>query len=211
MFQWLLTIGIVAAAGVGMYFSLRVDEVAKLGNAQLLYAFKDHAWRGIFWVSLPPGLLFVIGSFWVAESPRWLFRRGKQERALEALLRSRTRRSRLGSNWRKWSATSKRRPPRRADASVAESLLKRKYVIPFLLGLRHSGLQSTTGINSIIGYNTTILIQSGLSDVQAHWGYILFTLVQCAGDRHRRAAGGSQRQKISVVAGHSGRSGCRCC
>ena len=34
-----------------------------------------------------------------------------------------------------------------------------------------------TGINSIIGYNTTILLQAGLSDVQAHWGYVVLTLV----------------------------------
>jgi MFS family permease len=34
-----------------------------------------------------------------------------------------------------------------------------------------------TGINSIIGFNTNILLQSGLSDLQAHWGYVLFTLV----------------------------------
>jgi MFS family permease len=34
-----------------------------------------------------------------------------------------------------------------------------------------------TGVNSIIGYNANILLQSGLSDVQAHWGYVLFTVV----------------------------------
>ena len=177
MFQWLLTIGIVAAAGVGMYFSLRVDEVAKLGNAQLLYAFKDHAWRGIFWVSLPPGLLFVIGSFWVAESPRWLFRRGKREPALQALLRSRAldqARIELEEMERNREAETSGARGRQAT----ESLLKRKYVIPFLLACLILALNQTTGINSIIGYNTAILIQSGLSDVQAHWGYILFTLVQ---------------------------------
>jgi MFS transporter, SP family, solute carrier family 2 (myo-inositol transporter), member 13 len=176
MFQWLLTIGIVAAALVGMYFSLRVDQVAKLGNAQLLYAFKDHAWRGIFWVSLPPGALFVIGSFWVAESPRWLFRRGKKDRALTALLRSRLpeqARVELDEMQRNLEAETSASLGRRA----AESLLKRKYVLPFLLACVILGLNQTTGINSIIGYNTAILIQSGLSDVQAHWGYILFTLV----------------------------------
>jgi MFS transporter, SP family, solute carrier family 2 (myo-inositol transporter), member 13 len=176
MFQWLLTIGIVAAALVGMYFSLRVEEVAKMGNAQLLYAFKDHAWRGIFWVSLPPGLLFVIGSFWVAESPRWLFRRGEKERALQALLRSRQPEQaqleleEMQRNLEAETSASLRR-------KAAESLLKRKYVLPFLLACVILGLNQTTGINSIIGYNTAILIQSGLSDVQAHWGYILFTLV----------------------------------
>ena len=176
MFQWLLTIGIVAAAGVGMYFSLRVDEVAKLGNAQVLFAFKDRAWRGIFWVSLPPGVLFVLGSFWVAESPRWLFRRGKQEGALAALLRSRTdEQARLELDEMKRNLEAEASASLRRKA--AESLLKRKYVLPFLLACVILGLNQTTGINSIIGYNTAILIQSGLSDVQAHWGYILFTLV----------------------------------
>ncbi len=59
-------------------------------TAASLLAFKDSAWRGIFWVSLPPGILFVIGSFMVAESPRWLLRRGKKDAAYAALLRSRT-------------------------------------------------------------------------------------------------------------------------
>src|SRR6202050_1600506 len=90
IFQWLLTLGIVTAAVVGMYFSFRVEEVAKLGDPARLFAFKDRAWRSIFWVSLPPGILFVIGSFMVSESPRWLFRRGERDAAFTALLRSRT-------------------------------------------------------------------------------------------------------------------------
>src|ERR1700729_3804577 len=90
IFQWLLTLGIVTAAVVGMFFSIRVEQVAKLADPARLFAFKDTAWRSIFWVSLPPGILFVIGSLMVAESPRWLFRRGKRDAALSALLRSRT-------------------------------------------------------------------------------------------------------------------------
>ena len=34
-----------------------------------------------------------------------------------------------------------------------------------------------TGVNSIIGYNATILIQAGLSDKYAHLGYLILTLV----------------------------------
>src|ERR1700741_2284846 len=90
IFQWLLTLGLVIAAALGLYYSFRVDQVAKLGDAAQLLAFKNTAWRRIFWVSLPPGILFVIGSFLMAESPRWLLRRGKQEAAYAALLRSRT-------------------------------------------------------------------------------------------------------------------------
>src|SRR6185312_4230536 len=66
---------------------------------------------------------------------------------------------------------------RRGDGGRRESLLQRKYVLPFLLACVVLVLNQTTGINSIIQYNADILIQSGLSDLQAHWGYILFTLV----------------------------------
>jgi SP family myo-inositol transporter-like MFS transporter 13 len=176
IFQWLLTLGIVAAALIGIYYSYRVAEVARVADAATVFAFKDQAWRRIFWVSLPPGILFVIGSFLVAESPRWLFRRGKTEAALRALLRSRT--------------------PLEADAELKEmeqiiaaektasighkakdSLLRRKYVIPFVLACIILFCNTATGINSLIGYNTNILLQSGLSDVQAHWGYVVFTLI----------------------------------
>jgi hypothetical protein len=177
MFQWLLTVGIVAAAGVGMYFSLRVEEVARLGNPQLLFAYKDQAWRSIFWVSLPPGVLFVLGGFAVAESPRWLFRRGQKQLALEALLRSRSpEQARL--ELEEMESNQAAEKIKAAGRHIAESLLRRKYVLPFLLACVILALNQTTGINSIIGYNTAVLIQSGLSDVQAHWGYIIFTIVQ---------------------------------
>ncbi|HET7101265.1 MAG TPA: MFS transporter, partial [Terriglobia bacterium] len=177
MFQWLLTLGIVAAAGIGMYFSFRVEDVAKLGNPQMLFTYKDYAWRSIFWVSLPPGLIFVLGGFLVAESPRWLFRRGQKELALEALLRSRApEQARLELEEMENAQAAEQ--AKAAGRRVAESLFQRKYIFPFILACVILALNQTTGINSIIGYNTAILIQSGLSDVAAHWGYILFTLVQ---------------------------------
>src|SRR6267143_1183777 len=104
IFQWLLTLGIVVAAVVGILFSVRVEQVARLADPARLLAFKDTAWRSIFWVSLPPGILFVMACVILA-------------------------------------------------------------------------CNQATGINSIIAYNTNILLQSGLSDVAAHWGYVVFTVV----------------------------------
>jgi len=177
IFQWLLTLGITAAAMVGMYFSFRVDEVAKLGDAARLIAFKDTAWRSIFWVSLPPGILFVIGSVLVAESPRWLFRRGKRDAAYAALLRSRTTGQADLELAEMEQASAAEKAQSSTGTKVKESLLRRKYVIPFVLACVILACNQATGINSIIGYNTNILLQSGLSDVQAHWGYVLFTIV----------------------------------
>ena len=147
IFQWLLTLGIAAAASIGMYFSYRVEVVASAGNAAALFAFKDQAWRHIFWVSLPPGILFVIGSLFLEESPRWLALKGGKNAPPPALLRSN------------------------------DPILRRRYLIPFLLACIILFCNTATGVNSIIGYNTGILLQSGLSDLGAHWGYVIFTIV----------------------------------
>jgi len=177
IFQWLLTLGIVTAAIVGMYFSFRVEDVARLGDPAKLFSFKDTAWRSIFWVSLPPGILFVIGSLMVSESPRWLFLRGKRDAAYAALLRSRTKEQADIELAEMEQVTAAEKAKTSTGAKVKESLLRRKYVIPFVLACVILACNQAIGINSIIGYNTNILLQSGLSDVQAHWGYVLFTIV----------------------------------
>jgi MFS family permease len=177
IFQWLLTLGIVTAAIVGMFFSLRVEDVAKLGDSAKLFAFKDRAWRSIFWVSLPPGVLFVIGGFMVSESPRWLFLRGKRVAASEALLRSRTTEQASVELAEMEQAAAAEKAATSTGEKVKESLLRRKYVIPFVLACIILACNQATGVNSIIGYNTNILMQSGLSDLQAHWGYVIFTLI----------------------------------
>src|SRR5579863_9692045 len=89
VFQWLLTLGIVCAAVIGIFYSYRVAEIMRMGSQATIFLVKDNAWRRIFWMSMPPGLLFVVGSVFVSESPRWLFKRGKKEAARNALLRSR--------------------------------------------------------------------------------------------------------------------------
>jgi MFS family permease len=187
IFQWLLTLGIVTAAVVGMFFSIRVEEVSRLGDPAKLFAFKDTVWRSIFWVSLPPGILFVIGSLMVSESPRWLFRRGKRDAACAALLRSRTNQQAdvelaemeqaAAAEKAKASSGENISGVKVQGVNAQGSLLRRKYVIPFVLACVILACNQATGVNSIIGYNTNILLQSGLSDVQAHWGYVLFTVV----------------------------------
>jgi MFS transporter, SP family, solute carrier family 2 (myo-inositol transporter), member 13 len=178
IFQWLLTLGIVAAAVIGIYFSIRVEAVAKLGDPARLLAFKDRAWRSIFWVSLPPGVFFVAGSLLVAESPRWLFRRGRKEAARAALLRSRSEvQTELEMQEMEATAATEATRAGVSPRHGRDSLLRRQYVVPFLLACVILACNQTTGINSIIGYNPTILLQGGLSDVQAHWGYLILTLI----------------------------------
>jgi MFS family permease len=177
VFQWLLTLGIVAAAVVGIYYSYRVQAVALTADAATLFGFKDQAWRRIFWVSLPPGVLFVLGSLRVTESPRWLFQRGKTELARAALLHSRTPQQADIEMREMEEAAHAANALRSTGEKIGESLLQRRYAIPFLLACIILFCNTATGVNSIIGYNTGILLQSGLSDLGAHWGYVAFTTI----------------------------------
>ena len=175
VFQWLLTLGIVGAALIGIYYSYRVEAVARAADAATLFAFKNQAWRRIFWVSLPPGLLFVAGSLLVSESPRWLFLKGRKEAALQALRRSRLP-AEAEAELREMEETAGLKKSA-AGKQIRESLLRRKYVIPFVLACLILACNTATGVNSVIGYNTGILLQGGLSDLYAHWGYVVFTMV----------------------------------
>src|ERR1700722_542782 len=176
-FQWLLTLGVFSAAVIGIYYSYRVAAItASISPAELLTV-KDQAWRRIFWMSMPPGILFVVGSLFVAESPRWLFRRGRKQLALTALLRSRnTEQATLELEEMEQTSLSAENKSF-AKSGIKDSLLRRKYALPFLLACVILFCNTATGINSIIGYNTDILLQSGLSDLYAHWGYVLFTFM----------------------------------
>ncbi|HEY6373860.1 MAG TPA: MFS transporter [Candidatus Sulfotelmatobacter sp.] len=177
VFQWLLTLGIAIAALVGFFFSLRLAQIVKTGDLQAAYSFKDSAWRGIFWVSLPPGILFVIGSLMLGESPRWLFRRGKKDAAYASLLRSRTTEQADLELKEMQEVAVAEKAKSAAGTKAADSLLRRKYVIPFVLACIILACNQATGINSIIAYNANILLQSGLSDFYAHLGYVIFTCV----------------------------------
>ena len=182
VFQWLLTLGICAAALIAMGFSTwlgGIESAVEKGTAtaQELFTAKNLAWRSIFWVSLPPGILFIIGAFIVSESPRWLFRKGRREAALAALLRSRTP-EQAAQELREMETTAAHESQVGVTgAKVKESLLRRKYLIPFVMACVILACNQATGVNSIIGYNATILIQAGLSDIAAHWGYVILTMV----------------------------------
>jgi Arabinose efflux permease len=175
IFQWLLTLGLVAAAVVGLYFTQRITRMEGV-DAATLFAFKDAAWRGIFWASLPPGVAFALGSFFVTESPRWLFRRGRIDAARAALRRSLPE-AETESELAEMQAVLEAGRAGENPSRSWKSLLQRKYVLPFLLACVILACNQTTGINSIIAYNATILIQAGLTARHALVCYVLFTTV----------------------------------
>ncbi len=181
VFQWLLTLGIFVAACIGIYYSYHVAEVARTASAAVVFDVKNHAWRRIFWMSMPPGILFVLGGFFVSESPRWLFRKGKKDAAAVALRRSRTEaQATVEMGEMEQIAREATARPSKAARGRGDSLLQRRYILPFLLACVILACNTATGINSVVGFNTNILLESGLGDVSAHLGYVVFTFCNFA-------------------------------
>jgi SP family myo-inositol transporter-like MFS transporter 13 len=166
LFQLLLTIGLVAAALIGLFQAHTVDTATAVAQGldeaargDAIFAAKDHAWRSIFWMCLTPGIVFTAGSLMLAESPRWLARRGRIEQARAALLRTRPA-AEADAELREILQA----PASGADAGKrdADSLFSRRYALPFLLACLVLALTQATGINSILAYVVNILNQAGL-------------------------------------------------
>ena len=77
-------------------------------------------------------------------------------------------------------------------------------MIPFLLACVILFCNTATGVNSIIGYNTGILLQSGLSDLHAHWGYVVFTVVNFLMTMVGMALVDRKGRKFLLIMGTSG-------
>jgi MFS family permease len=176
VFQLFLTIGIAIAAVVGNYFSTGAEAAIKAaqGNAALILALENHAWRGMFLSVVYPGIVFFAGAFFLSESPRWLFRRGRAEDALNALRRS-SGEEEAQVQMREMEQTTVAVTPEAAKASG--SLLQRKYVVPFVMACVILACNQTTGINSILSYLVIILKQAGLSASHATDGDVVVKVI----------------------------------
>ncbi|HEX4037679.1 MAG TPA: MFS transporter [Acidobacteriaceae bacterium] len=170
IFQLMLTFGIVVAAFVGFYFTRQAEAAIAqaAGNTLLIRAAENHAWRSMFLTVVYPGLVFFLGVFMLSESPRWLRRKGRTEDAYRALLRSLPEDE--ASRELKEMAVVLEAPQTVKARGGRESLLQRKYVVPFVLACIVLAANQTTGINSVLQFLVVILKQAGLSATHATQG-----------------------------------------
>jgi MFS family permease len=181
LFQLLLTIGLVAAAVIGLMQANSVESatvaaqhLAEGERVAAVFAAKDHAWRSIFWWCLTPGVVFSAGALLLAESPRWLARRGRIEEARTALLQTRPAAEAEDELREILKALPAAVSPAAASSSAApradDPLLSRRYMLPFLLACLILALNQATGINSVLAYIVNILNQAGLPGATANAG-----------------------------------------
>lgn len=160
IFQLALTIGIMVAMAVGAGFAAMVENDSQLGDPIAIHTVQDVAWRMMFATAAIPGLLFLFGCLFIAESPRWLQRRGRSDAALAALSRS------LPAHEAGAELAAIAQGAPRAGASEG-SLFQRRFIIPFILACSILALNQATGINSLLQYVVIIMSQAGLGEADA--------------------------------------------
>lgn len=178
IFQFMLTFGIVIAALTG-YFYIHQAEAAIAsanGSAALIRAAEDHAWRGMFLSVIYPGVLFFVGSFFLSETPRWLYRQGRTEQAFHALRRSSSE-AEAQTEMHQIQMLAQETAQKSEHGSA--SLLQRKFVYPFILACVVLALNQATGINSVLGYLVVILKQAGMSADHATQGDLAVKVLNC--------------------------------
>ncbi len=178
MFQFMLTVGLVFAAVVGICFASHVETVAETGTAADVFAAKEFAWRAIFWACAVPGLVFSVGALAISDSPRWLYRRKKFGAALAALTRSRGPEA-AKTEFDEMGTADKAEAD--AEKVVADkpkdSLLQKKYIVPFVLAVVILACNQATGINSVLAYIVDVLKQAGLEGALANSGDLIVKLL----------------------------------
>jgi SP family myo-inositol transporter-like MFS transporter 13 len=179
VFQLMLTFGVVIASVTGLLYTRAAEAAitAARGNSALIQAAENHAWRSMFLATIYPGLIFFLGALLLVESPRWLFRKGRAVEALASLHRLLPP-DEAALQMHEMEALAFENSQKKNQNS-GDSLLQRKYLVPFLLACIVLACTQATGINSILGFLVIILKQAGMSSAQATQGDLVVKIVHC--------------------------------
>jgi len=183
MFQLLLTIGLVFAAVIGLV----VTTLVGAADAETVSkAAKTTAWQTIFWCSAVPGLVLFLGAFKLKESPRWLYKKGRKEAALDSLAANNGEEKAKEILAEMIAADEALAAEKAKNAAAKDSLLQKKYIYPFLLAIVILACNQTTGINSVLNYSVDIFQKTGLQGAFANWSDLaiktvnmLMTVIAC--------------------------------
>lgn len=156
VFQFCLGLGLVVSAATG-YIVAKFYGAADAPADLVSDAAKSAAWKINFWWTLAPVVVLFLGSLRLPESPVWI------EKSLKFKVES-LKLKVAGS--RSDNATSNLE----LQTSNLQSLLARRYVVPFLLAVAVLTLNKTTGMSSITSYSVMIFQKAGFAGTLGNVG-----------------------------------------
>ena len=117
----------------------------------------DDAWRWMFGLGAVPALLFLLGAWWLPESPRWLFQSGNTQKARLVL-------HKIGNETYVQEAVSNMIPSVGATEQTGYGRVFQRAVLPcVLVGVGLAVFQQLCGINVVFNYTAKIFESIGAS------------------------------------------------
>ena len=138
-----------------------------------------HAWQMIFLLSCIPGIILFIGAFKLKESSRWLYRKGRKEEALASLAANNGEEKAKEILAEMLAADEAAAAEKAKNKAATDSLLQKKYVVPFILAVVILACNQTTGINSVLNYTVTIFQKTGMQGAFANMSDVAIKIVNC--------------------------------
>ena len=180
MFQLLLTIGLVFVAVIGFCVTYYVGDTRSVPVATpAQIASWVRAWQTIFLVSSIPGIILFLGAFRLKESSRWLYKKDRKDEALASLAANNGEEKARGILAEMIAADEAAAAEKAKNVMATDSLLQKKYVVPFLLAVVILACNQTTGINSVLNYTVTIFQKTGMQGAFANVSDVAIKIVNC--------------------------------
>ena len=159
LYQLGIVVGILAAVFVNMLIQRMGNEAWNISNG----------WRWMFFAGIVPAILFGLMILPAVESPRWLMKMGRRERALEVLTKI------------NGPDVARREAAEIENALITEeghiSELFTTFRRPLLLGIMLAGLQQISGITPIFSFLPEIFRSAGTATSDAFFQSVLVSLV----------------------------------
>ena len=156
VFQFCLGLGLVAAAATGFVVA-RLYGAADAPAEVVADAAKSAAWKMNFWWTLAPVVALFFGSLRLPESPVWMQSvKLKVESVKLRVADSKSENAASGNQTIKQSNN--------------QTLLRRRYVVPFLLAVAVLTLNKTTGMSSVTSYSVMIFQKAGFAGTLGNAG-----------------------------------------
>lgn len=117
----------------------------------------DEAWRWMFGLGAVPSTLFVLGVLWLPESPRWLIKAGKHQKAFDVL-------SKIGDPAFVKNSVDAIKGSVHDNGKISYKAAFEKTVLPaVLIGIGLAVFQQLCGINVVFNYTSNIFESIGAS------------------------------------------------
>jgi SP family arabinose:H+ symporter-like MFS transporter len=176
-YQLAITIGVLAAYISNLFLQRYAVANVGTGSGLVHWLFVEQVWRGMFFVSVIPAGLFCFLLTIVPESPRWLAKNGRDDEALDVLVKI------SGDEEGRFELEAIKEVAAQKSGGIRELMkfpLRGLLVMTMVL----TALSQFSGINGVIFYGPTILKSAGivtsdalLYQVMLGTASMLFTLI----------------------------------